>query len=127
MTGDRSGEREKDEVHGRERVRDDLGAEANPESRRSLSGERVSDISPMGELRGVCPVGRGGENEAGEGLRGEGRRGEEVTLAGRGEHMDEADMVTKRNWECTNRIPTSLACFICQGMYVGSRCSMTSD
>lgn len=78
MTGDRSGEREKEEVRGRATVGDGCGGETNPKSRRSLSGERVSDISPAGELRGVCPVGCGGENEVGEGLRGEERRGEEL-------------------------------------------------
>ena len=84
MTGDRSGdvpergEREKEEVRGGATPGDDRGEEANPESRRSLSGDRVSDISLTGELRGVCPVGRRGENELSEGLRGEGRRGEEL-------------------------------------------------
>lgn len=78
VTGDRSGEREKEEVRGRGAPGDDRGEVDNPESRCSLSGERVSDISPMGELRGVWPEGRGGENELGEGFRGEERRGEEL-------------------------------------------------
>ena len=82
MTGDRSGdvpergEREKEAVRVRE-VPGGGHGEVSPESRCSLSGERVSDISPMGEFRGVCPA--GGENsELGEGFRGEGRRGEEL-------------------------------------------------
>lgn len=71
------GEREKEEVRGRATPGEESGGATNPGSRRSLSGERVSDVSPMGELRGVCPMGRGGENKLREGLRGEGRRGDE--------------------------------------------------
>lgn len=83
MIGDRSGEvpergdGEKEEVRSRETQGEDRGERFN-ESTRSLSGERVSVISPTGEFRGVWPVGRRGENELGEGLRGEGRRGEEL-------------------------------------------------
>lgn len=74
MTGDRSGEREKDVVRGRPTPGDERGEVDDAESIRSLSGERVSDISPTG----VCAEGRGGENGLGDGLRGEGSRGEEL-------------------------------------------------
>ena len=76
--GDRSGEREKEEAREREALGNVRGEPVNPESRRSLSGESVSDISLMGGLAGGCPVGLGGENELGAGLRGEERRGEEL-------------------------------------------------
>lgn len=78
MTGDRSGEREKEEVQGRAKLGDVRAEGENPSSRRSLSGERVSDNSLVDELCGVCPVERGGENELEVGLRTEERRGEEL-------------------------------------------------